>query len=266
MSGLLRDRQGPAVPWTALSIPTFPVRTSTVALSLLLLCITGEVVADEALNGHVQSDIYKTSYVVDFSDYTAGPIQEWLASKGFEPQEGAKDPGNLELDASDDALVLRTKDPVLAFWMNQDIEVEKVSKIRIEWGVNKFPVGASYENGTNNEPIMVHVFFGEETMPSGSMFIEDRPYFIGIFLCEADRLNYPYIGRYFQEGARYVCVDRPEPNKTVVSEFDLAGAFRSYFGKDEVPPITAITISVDTSKSDDNGEATAFIKSIAFVG
>jgi hypothetical protein len=86
-----------------------------------------------------------------------------------------------------------------------------------------------------------------------------------LFLCKDDKLNTPYIGRYYHEGGRFVCLGHPEPSQTVVSEFDLVTAFRTYFEKDEVPPISGINFGVDTSDAGDGGRAAAFIRRIEFI-
>ena len=73
---------------------------------------------------------------------------------------------------------------------NESVNVPAFTYIEIDWGVTRFPQGASYEQGVRNEPIMVIVFMGDERQPSGSLFIPDSPYFVGLFLCHGDdRLN-----------------------------------------------------------------------------
>jgi hypothetical protein len=42
-------------------------------------------------------------------------------------------------------------------------------------------------------------------------------------------------------------------------------AFRTYFAKEEVPPISAINLGVDTSDAGDGGRAAAYVKSIEFI-
>jgi hypothetical protein len=86
-----------------------------------------------------------------------------------------------------------------------------------------------------------------------------------LFLCKDDKLNTPYIGRYYQEGGRFVCLAHAKPQQTIVSEFDLVTAFRTYFEKGEVPPITAINLGVDTSDAGDGGKAAAYVKTIEFI-
>jgi hypothetical protein len=42
-------------------------------------------------------------------------------------------------------------------------------------------------------------------------------------------------------------------------------AFRAYYEKSEVPPISGINLGVDTADAGDGGKAAAFIKKIEFL-
>lgn len=46
---------------------------------------------------------------------------------------------------------------------------------------------------------------------------------------------------------------------------DGIAAFRRFFGKDEVPPVSGIGISIDTESAKRSGAAKAFIRKIEFV-
>lgn len=201
-------------------------------------------------------------YRLDFSEYTGGSVEEWLESKGFKLRDAAKNPGELALSIVNGALQLEAKTQLRGFIYNDSLHLEQFSAARLEWGITKFPEGASYEKHVRNEALMVYFSFGEEKIPSGSILLPDLPYFIGLFLCKADQLNMPYLGAYYHKGGRFVCVGHPEPGKTVVSEFDLVTAFRAYFDKPEVPHISGINFGVDTSDTGDGGTAGAFIKRI----
>ena len=96
--------------------------------------------------------------------------------------------------------------------------------------------------------------------------IPNSPYFIGLFLCQDEQLNHPFKGRYFHAGGRFVCLGKPTPGETVVSEFDFDTAFKSYFGRNRTPAISGIGFGVDTSKAGKGGTAGAFIKRIEFIG
>jgi hypothetical protein len=208
---------------------------------------------------------HKAAYRLDFSDYQDGSVKTWLESKGFKFEEAAKDPNALKLSVQDGALILEAKEQLRGFLFKDSMEIKNFSKVRLEWGVLKYPEGASYEKHIRNEALMVYISFGHEKTPSGLIVLPDVPYFIGLFLCKDDKLNTPYIGKYYQDGGRFVCVAHAEPQQTIVSEFDLATAFRTYFEKDEVPPISAINLGVDTSDAGDGGKAAAYVKAIEFI-
>jgi hypothetical protein len=204
-------------------------------------------------------------YRLDFSDYTAGSVEEWLESKGFRFEEAAKDRNLLALSVQNGALILEAKEQIRGFLYNDSLNIEKFSKVRLQWGILKYPEGASYERQIRNEALMVYTSFGHEKISSGNIILPNVPYFIGLFLCKNDKLNMPYVGRYYQEGGRFVCLGHAELQQTIVSEFDLVTAFKSYFEKDEVPPISGINLGVDTSEAGNGGRAGAFIRTIEFL-
>jgi hypothetical protein len=207
----------------------------------------------------------QVTYRLDFSDYPGGSLEAWLESKGFKFREAAKDPQALKLSVQDGALILEANERLRGFLFKDSMDIKNFSKVRLEWGILKYPEGASYEKQIRNEALMVYISFGHEKIPSGLLVLPNVPYFIGLFLCQDDKLDTPYLGRYYQEGGRFVCLAHAEPEQTVVSEFDLTTAFRAYFDKDEVPPITAINLGVDTSDAGNGGKAAAYVKSIEFI-
>lgn len=207
----------------------------------------------------------KVNFLVDFSDYSEGAIDKWLEAKGFRFRGAAKNRKSLELDVNEDSLILEAKKHLAGFLFNESVDVEEFSKVRIEWGIIKYPKGASYERKVNNEALMVYIFFGYDKISSGHLLVPNSPYFIGLYLCKDDVVNKPYKGRYFHKSGRFVCLRNAKPGETVISEFDLVTAFQAHFEKDEVPVISGISIAVDTSSSGDGGKAAAFIKSIEFL-
>jgi hypothetical protein len=204
-------------------------------------------------------------YAVDFTDYRAGPIHAWLKAKGFAFERDANDAAAIAFRAGAQGLEVAALKQAQGLLINKTIGANPYSAVEIEWGVARHPPGASYEKKINNEAIMVHVFFGSEKKASGSMFAPDIPYFIGFFLCNGDRIGHPYQGRYYQEGGRYVCLDAPQPGKTVVSRFNLKEGVRAIFGSKAAESVTGYSIEVDTSSSQGDGKSSAFIKRIRFV-
>ena len=201
-------------------------------------------------------------YQLDFSEYPGGSVAEWLESKGFELRDAAKVQDELGLSIVDGALKLEAKKQLRGFIYNESLHIGQFSKVRIEWGITKFPEGASYEKHVRNEALMIYLSFGEEKMASGSILLPDLPYFIGLFLCKEDQLNTPYLGGYYHKGGRFVCVGHPKPNETIISEFDLVTAFRTYFENVAVPHISGLNFGVDTADTGDGGRAGAYIKRI----
>jgi hypothetical protein len=142
--------------------------------------------------------------------------------------------------------------------------IVKYSHIKIEWGVLAFPADTSYERGMRLDAVMVYVFFGDKKFPSGSLLVPSTPYFFGLFLCNSDRVGYPYVGRYFKKSGRYICLDRAKIGATVTSVFPIAEAFVRFF-KLKVPPISGVAIAIDTKTAQDDGTATGFVKRIEFL-
>lgn len=206
-----------------------------------------------------------TIYAVDFTDYQSGPIDAWLHSKGFAFERDAKNAAAIAFKAGAQGLEVSALKQAQGLLINKAIGSNPYSAVEIEWGVGRHPQGASYEKKVNNEAIMVHVFFGSEKKASGSMFAPDIPYFIGLFLCNGDRIGHPYEGRYYQEGGRYVCLDAPAPGQTVVSRFNLKEGVRRIFGNKAAESVSGYSIEVDTSSSHGDGTSSAFIKRIRFV-
>jgi hypothetical protein len=207
----------------------------------------------------------KRTWSIDFADYAGGSIEAWLRTKGFRLEHGAVDAAELALSHKAGALVFEAKQPVRGFVVNDQVKLEHFSTVRITWGIIKYPTGASYERKINNEALMVYISFGEDDVASGHILIPPRPYFIGLFLCQEERLHTPYTGKFFHEGGRFVCLGHPPPSETVTSEFDLRTAFQTYFDKTDVPMISGISLGVDTFASGEGGTAAAYIHRIEFL-
>ncbi len=205
--------------------------------------------------------------VIRFTDYPGGSIEGWLRGKGFAFEQDAKQRSRIDLRATSTGLTVKTNQRAFGIMPNEAVNLSDFSFVEIDWGVNQFPAGASYERGIRNEALMVMFFMGNERQPSGSRLIPDSPYFIGLFICHGDdKTNHPYIGPHFKKGGRYVCVDRPTAGKPLTTRFSLFEAYRSYFGKDQNdgPGVSGIALAVDTKKAGGGGVAEAFISEIRF--
>lgn len=209
----------------------------------------------------------KPIYVVKFSDYQEGSIDNWLIKKGFEFKRDAVNRRKIDFDMNSIGLVIEAKAKSLGIIPNESVNLSEFSFIEIDWGVNKQPSGASYEKGIRNEAIMVIIFMGDERLSSGSLFIPDSTYFVGLFLCSGDdKIDFPYVGKYFKKGGRYVCLNRPKMGELATTRFDLLKSYRKYFDKenDDDPGISGIAITLDTQKASDKGTSSAFIREVRF--
>jgi hypothetical protein len=202
-------------------------------------------------------------YQVGFGGYGGGSVLAWLKGKGFVAKQDADSPAKVVLSIHNDALVLEAKRKALGLLVNET-HLPGATRIRIEWGVDAFPQGVSYDKGIRSEPIMIYTFFGKEKQPSGSLVVPDSPYFIGLFLCEDGRTDHPYTGRFFKAGGRYVCAHVVKTGETVVSEFDLGSAAKSYFKLHSVPPVSGFAIGIDTENAKAPATAKSYVKSISY--
>jgi hypothetical protein len=237
-----------------------------IAATLIIIALASVSYATEPKDENSGDEKYEDiSFLIDFTDYSEGSVEAWLKSKGFKFEKDARDRTKLDLDVDDSSLHVEAKKPVQAFMVDEAANVKDYSKVRIEWGILKYPRGASYAKKINNEALMIYIFFGTDKVSSGSFLIPNSPYFIALYLCEDEKIGYPYKGRYFHKSGRFICLGKPSPNKTIVSEFDLVRAFKTYFSENEIPAISGISLAVDTTKSGDRGKAAAFLKSIEFI-
>jgi len=207
----------------------------------------------------------KVNFMIDFSDYENGSVEKWLEAKGFNFERDARDRKKLDLEVGEEGLILDIRNSMLGVILNEGVDLEEFTSIRLEWGVLDYPEGASYEQGVRNEALMVIVFFGYDKISSGHFLIPNTPYFIGFFLGREERIGEGYVGRYFKKSGRYVCLGNPIEGKTVISEYNLVEAFKRKYEKDEVPLISGVALTMDTTKAKNQGKARAFIKGIEFL-
>lgn len=200
-------------------------------------------------------------YSLDFNAKRGTDALSWMSAKGFKAQKDASDGDVMALAFNGSALTLEAKSGAFGFLINDGLSLRGAKTIRIVWGVEQYPAKASWKNGVNREPLMVYVFFGTKKLSSDSFFIPDSPYFIGLFLGQDENLNSPRVGKHFTAGGRYICLASPRPGETVTSEFNLDQGFRNCFKQPQTPPITGLSVELDTSYISP-GTCKAFIKSI----
>jgi hypothetical protein len=204
------------------------------------------------------------TYDVEFTDYAGGPTLQWLDKKGYKPERDADNSKKVVVSHTGKALSLATRKQAAGLLLSQ-VQIHTYSTIRITWGVNAFPPGASYAKGVRSEAIMVYVFFGTEKISSGHFLVPDSPYFIGLYLCDSDPVGQAFTGRYFKAGGRYVCIDRATTGKEVVTDYAIADAFKQFFGQNQPPPISGVGVGIDTENAKGNGVAKSFISEIEFL-
>ncbi len=203
-------------------------------------------------------------YTMNFSDKGNLSALDWLKKNGFKLESAASNPDKMQFEFKNNSLVLTAKTCLFALALKpfEKEELKGATSMRLVWGVNKYPIGASYEKGINNEPIMLYVYYGSKKMPSGSWFIPDAPYFIGYYLGETDPVGKYFVGNHFSEGGRFTCVANPKEGKMITTEIDLDKAFKTAFHKKKMPVISAFALEVETSNT---GPSQAFIKKIEFL-
>ena len=237
-----------------------------VMAALLMMSNVNMLHAEENPEYAAEKDTFqKVNFMIDFSDYQEGSVEKWLQEKGFQFERDARDRKKLDLEVGEEGLILDVKTPMLGLIVNEGVDLEEFTSIRIEWGVIDYPEGASYEEGIRNEALMVIVFFGYDKISSGNFLIPNTPYFIGFFLGREETAGKAYLGAYFKKSGRYVCLGNPQEGKAVISEYNLVEAFKRKYEKDEVPLISGVALTMDTSQAKNQGKAKAFIKSVEFL-
>ena len=73
----------------------------------------------------------KSNYLIDFSDYQEGAIEEWLKNKGFKFEQAARNRKKLDLDVDEGGLILETKTRLRGFISNDSLEPRRYSGVRI---------------------------------------------------------------------------------------------------------------------------------------
>lgn len=203
-------------------------------------------------------------YSLDFKTQPPGSALPWLKQQGFQFK--------LAFDAlnprfEDGALVLSTERPeagVAGYIFAKGKELSGVERLRIVWGVSKFPEGADWERGINRTAIAVMVSFGHERISSGLPFgLFAAPYFISPFIGAREVEGKIYTGRFWKKGGRYICSKSSNAGDVIVTELNVDQLFKNLFSKSMTPPVTAIGIQMNTKGTE--GKAAAFIKKIEFL-
>ena len=210
----------------------------------------------------------KNIYVLDFVN-ASGNVKNWFERIKWEFRENIN---NMNLRFEDGKLVIEPTRDELGIMMLEFDEKDYLhgeTKIRIEWGVDQYPVGADWsgpKDKTRNtrEAISFMVFFGEKKLDSGLFLAPNLPYFISFFLGKDEKPDQVYFGNFWQKGGRYLCIPCDGSiGKTFITEIDLSAKFFELFGKKQLP-VTALGIEIDVQKTEKvNGRhSKAFIKRV----
>lgn len=203
-------------------------------------------------------------YALDFTTQQPGSAMPWLKKRGFQFKLGFE---ALNPRFEKGALVLSTERPeagVVGYTFPKGKELSGVERLRIVWGVSKFPEGADWEHGINRTAIAVMVSFGHERLSSGlPLGIFAAPYFISPFIGAKEVEGKIYTGRFWKKGGRYVCVRTPNAGDTVVTDLQVDQLFKKLFAKTPTPFITAVGIQMNTKGTE--GKAAAFLEKIEFL-
>lgn len=209
-----------------------------------------------AAASHAEEVVYK----IDFTKQANGDATEWLKEQGFDFKRSAAE---LNPRFEDDRLVLETGGKEVGLFV-RELELAEADRIRIHWGVDRYPQGADWAEGVYRVPVAAMISFGEKKIDSGSLFVPNAPYFIGLFLGEKEQEGYAYTAQYYQEGGRYFCTPcKPATGTTVTTEFNLNEAFQEQFDASSTPPISSFGFQMNTE--DTQGGARSFLKTVEFI-
>ncbi len=199
-------------------------------------------------------------YKLEFSGQPDGPAGEWLKRQGFIFRLDADD---LQPQFKNNRLVLQTTRKKAGLF-ELPLNLSNAKRLRIHWGVDRYPRGADWGSGVTAVPIAVMTSFGTKKISSGSFIVPNAPYFIGLFLGEKEQASQVYTGNYYKKGGRYFCTPCGAPSgKVVVTEFDLDHAFRTQFNQAVVPPISRLDFQMNTKGT--SGGAAAFLEKVEYL-
>lgn len=207
----------------------------------------------------------KIVHVIDFTGKKEGSAISWLEANGFEFELNATE---LNPRFENDALVISTEDEKAGLFglrFKQPDFIYDVKRVKIVWGVNKYPEGADWNNGVNSVPIAVMLSFGTQKLSSGlPLGIKAAPYFLSPFIGKKEDVNTMYIGKLWQAGGRYFCVaSGNQSGKIITTDFEVDERFKTTFNQKRTPPITAFAFQKNTK--DTHGNSEAFIKKVTFL-
>lgn len=212
----------------------------------------------------------KTLYEIDFSTAT-GNVKEWLEQHGWKPEAAIL---KMNPRFENGALVLETPSDYSGAFIcefGNDVDLSEAKRIEIDWSVGQYPAGADWSGEVEakrntREAIAVIISFGKDTFKSGHLLAKELPFFIGLFPCATSQKGQVYVGNFWQEGGRYVCVSGNGTTDPLKTRYELPNNFERIFGT-QAPAITGLAIEVDAKNTEaQNGYHTrAFIRKISIL-
>lgn len=227
--------------------------TQLILVSLLCLHLfAGQAFAEPAV-GNVL-------FQLDFTQIR-GDARQWLKARGFQLKKDMASGADIQLSGSKEkGLVITVNRSAFGFAVVDGLNLDQVGQVAIEWSVDIFPQGASWQKGIHREPVMVNLFFGSPVQVD-HFFLPYCPRFIGLFLNKNDAVRVPFIGRNYQQTGRYCCLCTPPVGRMVSSIFSVPVHYRSWFSSPSLPALTGIGIETDTSGLE-VGQCRSFIRTI----
>jgi len=193
--------------------------------------------------------------IADATDAT-----EILHQKGFEFQ---LDKDRFHFFIKDERLYIETKQKAAVLFgmiLHNKKELKNPAYVEIEWGVERFPENADWENGINRLPIALIMVFGMDKLSSGLPILAPKaPTFLCPFIGQKEKVGKVYLGKLYKKGGRYYCVSNQGDGVVVHTLFSVEQAYKKAFDK-AIPALTAFAFQSNTK--DTKGGAKAFIKSL----
>lgn len=204
-------------------------------------------------------------YTIDFSKQKPGSALPWLKKHGFSLWLGAR---RLNPRFENHAIVLSTDEQeagMIGKQFRPEEYLYQVKRVRIEWGVYQYPIGADWENDVNRVPIAVMLTFGTKKWRSGIFpGFKPSPYFLSPFIGYKEQEGKQYLGKYYRKGGRYYCVASGDrAGQTIMTDFEVDDRFKRAFRETTTPPITSVAFQMNTK--DTQGGAKAFLRKIEFL-
>ncbi|NNK93874.1 MAG: hypothetical protein HKP41_05935 [Desulfobacterales bacterium] len=242
------------------------LRLVIILLSICYLSqhLLSEIIAEPATLVYASSTTITSAEQIWEIDFTALPnnVRQELTGQGFSFEKGMSKGKKIHIVTDDNNLKISTTRPAFGFMIKKDLQIQQANWLEIEWGIERYPEAANWDNSKNREAVMVYLFFGDP-LPADHFYLPDSPFFIGMFLGKHEVAKRPYIGGNYTATGRYVCLDNPAPGQLITSRFNYSQAFKTWFDQATTPPVTGIAIEVDTGGLPD-GLSSAFIKRITF--